>query len=204
MPPTRRNPYRKINPALPVPRRGVIRTLVLYFTFAGLGVALGGSGGSGAPEVPASAFSAGGGHHSVLVGGGETLSIDFTVGLPMTGAGDTSDGYRLLGGFQPMREALYEAVTPVGPQFRRGDSNSDGGFDLADGITTLGFLFLDLPISCLDAGDSNDDGNLDLADAIFILGAIFNDGSQPPAPGSENCGVDPTDDALDCEVYGSC
>ena len=203
MPPTRRNPYRKINPAVPVPRRGVIRTLVLVATFAFIGVALGGPGG-GVPEIPASTFSAGGGSHGALLPGGESLEIDFTVGLPMAGSGGGTGGFSLLGGFQAMREAIEESSGPTGTPFRRGDANGDGLFNIADAIATLSFLFSGGAMNCADASDSNDDGVVNIADGITVLGALFSGGVSPPDPGPDSCGVDPTDDALDCEVYGSC
>ena len=215
---TRSNPNRKIDsnrntdpaPPLqsarsvrPVPRRGVVRTLVLYVTVASIGVVLGGPGG-GVPEIPVSAFPGGGGSHSVVLPGGESLDIDFSVGLAMGAEGTGVGGYSLSSGFQVQREAAEEGSGPVGTPFRRGDANGDGLFDIADAIATLGFLFSGGALNCADAADCNDDGLNDVADAITLLGSIFSGGGAPPAPGPNSCGIDPTDDALDCETYNSC
>ena len=185
------------------PRRGVIRTLVLYFTVASIGVVLGGPGGGGL-EIPVSTFSAGGGSHSVVLPGGELLDIDFSVGLAMGAEGTGTGDYSLSSGFQAQREAAEEGSGPVGTPFRRGDANGDGLFNIADAIATLGFLFSGGAMNCADAGDSNDDGLVNIADGITVLGALFSGGGAPPAPGPNTCGVDPTDDALDCEIYIGC
>jgi len=90
--------------------------------------------------------------------------------------------------------------------FLRGDSNTDGGFDIADAIFTLAALFT--PGSpgplCTDSGDANDDGAYDIGDAIFSLGALFSSGPTPPEPGAESCGIDPTDDFLGCASFPPC
>ena len=213
---TRSNPNRKFDsnrntdPASPLqattastPRRGVIRTLVLYFTVASIGVVLGGPGG-GEIEIPSSTFPGGGGSHSVVLPGGESLDIDFSVGLAMGAEGTGTGDYSLSSGFQVQREAAEEGSGPVGTPFRRGDANGDGLFDIADAIATLGFLFSGGALNCADAADCNDDGLNDVADAITLLGSIFSGGGAPPAPGPNSCGIDPTDDALDCETYNSC
>lgn len=87
--------------------------------------------------------------------------------------------------------------------FRRGDDNGDGVIDLADPISTLGYLFYGGPESCRDAQDANDDGAVDLADPIYGLMYQFYGGTPPPAP-TDGCGVDPTDDDLDCVVPPAC
>ncbi|MEM7263423.1 MAG: hypothetical protein AAF488_15645 [Planctomycetota bacterium] len=85
--------------------------------------------------------------------------------------------------------------------FQRGDCNGDLGFDIADAIATLSFLFTgDTSPACMDACDSNDDGNADIGDAVFSLSALFSGGATPPAP-FVDCGEDPTDDTLDCQSY---
>ncbi len=92
------------------------------------------------------------------------------------------------------------------PQFRRGDINLDALVNVADAITLLQFLFVaGSPIlECEDAGDSTDDGLLDVADAVTLLFNLFVPGSPPlPEPG-DNCGSDPTDDALDCADPSGC
>jgi hypothetical protein len=94
---------------------------------------------------------------------------------------------------------------PPAPQFRRADSNGDGTLDLSDASFTLGFLFLGgRTPGCMDAADANDSGAVDLSDAVFGLNYLFLGGAAPPAPGSDVCGPDPTDDLLDCGSYTKC
>ena len=88
--------------------------------------------------------------------------------------------------------------------FRRGDVNTDGLFNIADAVAVLDFLFTGGTISCDDSADSNDDGTVNIADGISVLGTLFNGGAPMPAPGSNNCGPDPTDDTLECDSYNSC
>lgn len=96
---------------------------------------------------------------------------------------------------------------PLDPQFIRGDVNNDGGRNVADAVYQLASLFVpgSPAISCRDAGDCNDDGGVNVADAVFLLSNLFIPGSLPiPAPGTTlECGLDPTDDALDCNSTGS-
>ena len=88
--------------------------------------------------------------------------------------------------------------------FRRGDVNADGKLDIADAIFLLGHLFAGgaVPV-CQDSADANDDGKLDIADAITILGHLFGGAPSLPPP-FEDCGVDPTDDDLDCLSFPPC
>ncbi|MBT5737715.1 MAG: hypothetical protein HOI29_04005 [Planctomycetes bacterium] len=89
--------------------------------------------------------------------------------------------------------------------FRRGDANDSGEFEgIADAMALLNYLFSSSEHTCIDALDSNDDGQIDIGDAYYLLHYQFSGGEAPPAPGLGNCGVDPTDDALDCESYESC
>ena len=55
----------------------------------------------------------------------------------------------------------------------------------------------------MDAGDSDDSGELNITDAVNSLGYLFRGGSPLPAPFLE-CGVDATDDELDCEALPVC
>lgn len=90
-----------------------------------------------------------------------------------------------------------------GQAFIRGDANSDGTIDLSDPISILSYLFTDGTLKCRDAGDANDSGGIDLADAIYDLSYLFADSLEPPSPFPE-CGLDPTEDALDCAASPSC
>jgi len=87
---------------------------------------------------------------------------------------------------------------PAGYQFQRGDSNSNGIYDIGDCIYSLNFLFAMGPRPlCLDAADSNDDGGINIADPIKVLNVLF-DGARFPSP-YEECGSDPTlDDLTPC------
>ncbi len=83
--------------------------------------------------------------------------------------------------------------------FRRGDSNGDGEYDIADPISALGHMFLGNTIPCASAADADDSGELDISDAIRVLGHLFL-GSEPPPPPFEQCGPDPTPDTfISCE-----
>ncbi len=77
--------------------------------------------------------------------------------------------------------------------FRRGDSNRDGGVNIADAVYILQNLFAQgPPILCMDAADSNDDESVNIADAVYILQNLFAQGPPIPAPGVDSCGPDPT------------
>jgi hypothetical protein len=84
-----------------------------------------------------------------------------------------------------------------GVAFLRGDSNRDGGVNIADGIYTLQNLFADgPPILCPDAADANDDEDVNLADAVYILQNLFAEGPPIPPP-YPSCSVDTTGSGLD-------
>jgi hypothetical protein len=90
--------------------------------------------------------------------------------------------------------------------YRRADTDDNGVVNLTDAVFGLSALFLgNTPQpTCLDAADSDDNGFFNLTDAIYTLQALFMGGTYPPAPGMEQCGSDPTNDALDCDQYDSC
>jgi hypothetical protein len=90
--------------------------------------------------------------------------------------------------------------------FRRGDSNQDGGVNIADAIYILQRLFAGGdPILCQEAADTNDDDGVNIADGIYILQRLFAGGNPIPAPGPDACGPDETLAAgktdLGCESY---
>lgn len=101
--------------------------------------------------------------------------------------------------------AFEECTLTVNPRaFKRGDANVDGTFDLTDPIMTLEVLFLGVgQFFCPDAADSNDDGEVDISDTINSLTFQFLGGSIP-SPGPNDCGKDPTDDALNDCLYENC
>ena len=82
----------------------------------------------------------------------------------------------------------------------RGDANGDSSIDISDVIAGLGYTFSGNPVGCLDALDANDSGGIDISDSIFMLAYIFSAAAEPLAP-FPNCGVDPTEDAIDCANY---
>jgi hypothetical protein len=103
--------------------------------------------------------------------------------------------------------ALEGSGSPSSPLFLRGDTNGDGGRNVADAVFLLASLFVpgSAPVACTDAGDCNDDGGMNVADAVYLLSSLFIPGSDPPPPPSgPDCGQDPTDDMLTCEQPGSC
>ncbi|MFN0059199.1 MAG: hypothetical protein ACKVX7_12125 [Planctomycetota bacterium] len=115
-----------------------------------------------------------------------------------------------IGLFRPGAPDVITFAVPapfdVSQSFVRYDCNVDDGFDIADPIAMLGYLFSgsgpSAPLMCLDACDANDDGGLDISDPISMLSALFSGGATiGPYPG---CGIDATIDALGCASYSSC
>ena len=102
---------------------------------------------------------------------------------------------------------LLLAVLGVGQlhaaDFKRGDVNEDGTFDLADGITMLQYMFSGGVGYCVDAYDYDDDGMVNLADAVSGFNYLFLNGAAPAEPFAE-CGPDPVADNLECESYADC
>ena len=112
-------------------------------------------------------------------------------------------------------EATFDNVAfgdcgDVGPRFKRGDSNRDGGTNIADAVYILQNLFASGPaILCPDAADANDDEGVNIADAVYILQNLFAQGPDIPLPGPDACGEDPTGhptggpDLPDCDYCDS-
>lgn len=93
---------------------------------------------------------------------------------------------------------------PLPAEFRRGDANADGQFDLSDAVYTLEYLFVGGPVpSCMKTADADDDGRLLIGDAIYFLGYLFQSRPAPPEPFT-GCGNDPSADDLSCHAYGPC
>ena len=98
-----------------------------------------------------------------------------------------------------LAEEVIGGFVHVAVAFRRGDSNQDGGSDIADAIHSLSFLFSDAPEPpCLDSADVNDDGRVNITDPVFLLGVLFGGGGEIPEP-TNRCGSDPTGDGIGCE-----
>ncbi len=86
----------------------------------------------------------------------------------------------------------------------RGDAIGTGSINLLDVLAILKHLFKNGPSpGCRKAGDVDDNGRLNLSDAIFLANYLFQQGGPLPQP-NESCGVDPTPDNLNCEVYPAC
>jgi hypothetical protein len=84
------------------------------------------------------------------------------------------------------------------PIFRRADLDEDGTHSVTDAILVLAALFAGTEIPCAKAADADDSGAVDVTDAVSILQYLFQRGLPPPPP-FEDCGRDPTPDALRCE-----
>ena len=97
-----------------------------------------------------------------------------------------------------------ELSASCGERFRRGDIDGDARYHVTDGVRLLTRLFTaDDELGCLDAADVNDDGAVNVSDGVFILRYLFIGGSTLPLPGID-CGLDPTPDALGCDLHAGC
>jgi len=91
-----------------------------------------------------------------------------------------------------------------GLTFRRGDADTNGAVNITDAVRILNVLFLGIgTMTCDDASDSDDNGAVNITDAVRILNVLFLGIGVIPAPGSDTCGADPSDDALNPCVYGA-
>ena len=185
-------------------RLGSWSLFVLLGLLVSVGITVAGGPGGGDVEMPVGTFSSGGASLSATLPNGDLLDVDLTLGAPMASEGSGSGEYSLISGFQALREAAEESSGPVGTPFRRGDANGDTLFDIGDAIAMLNLLFAGGSVTCDDAADCNDDGLVDIADAIKVLNVLFTSDTPPATPGPDNCGIDPTDDALECETYDAC
>ena len=95
----------------------------------------------------------------------------------------TQDGYIAKLGFEA-------------PAFVRGDADSSGRIDIADGVSVLNWLYLGAAApECAEAADADDSGDLRLSDAVTIFAWLFGGGVPPadPAPSAseylpDDCG----------------
>ena len=95
---------------------------------------------------------------------------------------------------------------PPATEFIRGDTNTDGGVNITDGVFILNFLFVGgATLPCKEASDTNADGIVNITDGVYMLNFLFSGGPEPPAPFGE-CGTDPTQapDAVDCAAFAAC
>ncbi|MFQ5654970.1 MAG: dockerin type I repeat-containing protein, partial [Planctomycetota bacterium] len=106
--------------------------------------------------------------------------------------------------FAESAPAEVNVPPPPSGEFVRGDANGSGLIDIADAVFLLAFLFSNGdPPPCDDAADVNDDGMIDISDPVNLLAFLFSNGPPPPPP-HPDCGVDPTDDLLDCVEFLPC
>ncbi|MDO8508554.1 MAG: DNRLRE domain-containing protein [Nanoarchaeota archaeon] len=93
-------------------------------------------------------------------------------------------------------------LSTVGLGFVRGDSNADNHLNIADSIYILLYRFKSdsIQVRCMDSLDANDSGAIDISDAIYLLNWRFKGEAPPPSP-FPMCGVDLTEDGLDCVSF---
>ena len=95
----------------------------------------------------------------------------------------------------------------TGVLFKRGDVDGNGTLSaLLDSLYLLQWAFTsgNAPL-CMDAADADDNGTVSaLLDSLMLLQFQFQGGVPVPAPGIDDCGVDPTVDDLDCETPPDC
>lgn len=104
--------------------------------------------------------------------------------------------------YSELAVSYYRNATQAGVIFIRADVNTDGSTNVADAIFLLAFLFSGGPVpGCMDASDINDDGTTNISDAITLLAVLFSGGGPTPEPVG-SCGLDPTQDNLDCQSSG--
>ncbi|TSC76915.1 MAG: hypothetical protein G01um101431_98 [Parcubacteria group bacterium Gr01-1014_31] len=104
--------------------------------------------------------------------------------------------------FSPVVLVLPSEGKPL-VNFRRGDANDDGAYDVSDAVSALLYLFAGRTSSCLDALDANDDGSVDISDPVAVLDWLFLGGKNLPPPGPDDTGLDQTDDGTNCDAYQS-
>lgn len=135
--------------------------------------------------------------------GPNKLSTSYTDRTPVPGL----NNYRLVAtvcGAECPELTTSASTTSAGPVFRRGDADDNGNVNLTDAIRILDGLFRGkgLP-ACPDTADVDDNNQVNLTDAIYLLNSLFRGGPQPPDPGREACGEDPTPSGLGDCVYAS-
>jgi hypothetical protein len=149
-----------------------------------------------------------------LSGGIQTISFivpDYAVG------GQTFARFRISteGGLVPWGSArsgevedhevtIYDSCTQcTGKEFIRGDVDQDTEVTDVDVSLIMNYVLSGAPTpDCMDAADADDNGVVDISDATYIL-HYFNGGPVIPEP-YPDCGTDPTDDTLTCDIYEGC
>ncbi len=91
--------------------------------------------------------------------------------------------------------------------FFRGDANGNGEtFALLDALAILDWQFgTGEEPPCMDAADADDNGSVSaILEALYLLQWQFIEGPAPPDPGPDFCGLDATDDTVDCATSTEC
>lgn len=140
------------------------------------------------PDSPGETAYAVGVYYDTPNGFGDVMASTFELGgIDPAIVNDVIDAYR----------AALSAPDMMGSMFIRGDTNSDGTINIADGIYLLGILFPQIgtppdTFACEDAADTNNDGTINIADVISLLSSLFGSPTFPlPPPNlSTGCGID--------------
>ncbi len=91
--------------------------------------------------------------------------------------------------------------------FFRGDVDGNGEtFALLDALAILDWQFgTGEEPPCMDAADADDNGSVSaILEALYLLQWQFTEGPFPPDPGPDVCGLDATDDSVDCATTTEC
>ncbi len=107
---------------------------------------------------------------------------------------------------------LYRMYVPVhlevSPLFVRGDYDDTGDLAMPDALNLLLWKYHQpggVAPPCEDAADYDDDGNIAMPDALgLLLYKYHQPGGVPPAPPYPDCGLDFTEDGLECATYTHC
>mgnify|MGYP001175101084 FL=1 len=131
-------------------------------------------------EIIAASYETGGSMAGDEAGTTATLSWSDDLGSPAVANVVVFEGGSYPASFVDGSIALNPVVTT---DFIRGDANSDGIVNIADGVWIIYELFLNGPSSnCSVASDANGDELSDIADASFIIMYRFMGGAAPTAP----------------------
>jgi hypothetical protein len=191
------------NPLTDIDAAGISNFISVYMTVAG-GAALDTYDVNVYLNGATNASDEVGGIGLALQGGVTDFGVDVNNYLAI-GSNSTADDAMIEIDYVAYKLGVHPpATTPCeggGGGFRRGDADSSGAVNLTDAIRILNVLFLGIgTIACSDSADADDSGDVNLTDAIRVLNVLFLGIGVIPSPGSDNCGPDPTDDALGCGV----
>jgi hypothetical protein len=138
--------------------------------------------------------------YSTLRPGTSPLDLVGCLGLPPLEIVVTTDS----GSVTPTTSDLDMNVSRGCLMPPRGDVEPNDRINISDPIFLLRCLYgLRACPDCLDVMDANDDGGVDILDPVVLLDYLFRQGSPPPAP-FPGCGLDRTEDTLDCSSGAAC